>query len=331
MSTHAERFLVGVTRDLRAPDGSLRLGSLAPLEQAPGVEWQFLQHDGPEADPRDLADVDAVIVFGTHVTAATLGGARRLRLLARTGAGYDNVDLAACTARGVLLTTTPDAVRRPMAAATLALLLALAHRLVIKDRLVRTGAWAERAAHVGDRLDGRTLGVLGFGNIARELMRLAKPLDMRQIAYGPRLQAADAALHGVEAVSLENLLRESDYLVVACPLNEETRGLLDAARLAQMQPSASLINIARGAIVDERALIAALCEGRLAGAALDVFEQEPVDPANPLLALEQVILAPHAIGHTEALFEAAFAGACQSVLDVAAGRLPAGALNPEAL
>ena len=323
----SDPFRVGVTRDLRAADGSVRLGPLELLERTPGVEWHFLEHDGPEVDPRDVAGVDALLVFVPRVSEASLRDADRLRVLARIGVGYDNVDLEACSRRGVLVTTTPDAVRRPLASGALALLLALAHRVVIKDRLVRAGGWQRRFEHVGEGLEGKTLGLLGFGNIARELARIARPLDLRQIAYTPRLTAADARALDVEAVSLDDLLRESDFLVVACPLNDETRGLLDADRLALMKPTASIINIARGAIIDEPALTDALREGRLAGAALDVFTQEPVDPANPLLALDQVIVAPHAVGHTDALFRAALESASRSMLEVAAGKVPAYAVN----
>jgi phosphoglycerate dehydrogenase-like enzyme len=324
-------FRVGVTRDLRAGEGRLRLGTLDELDAAAGVEWHFLEHDGPEADPADIAGVDALLVFAQRVTERSLEGADRLRVLARIGVGYDNVDLAACSRRGILLTTTPDAVRRPMASGALALLLGLAHRIVIKDRLVRAGGWQRRFEHVGEGLQGKTLGLLGFGTIARELSLLARPLELRQIAYTPRLQATDATEAGVEAVSLEVLLRESDFLVVACPLTDETRGLLDADRLALMKPTASLINIARGAVVDEPALVDALREGRLAGAALDVFMQEPVDPANPLLTFDQVIVAPHAIGHTDALFRAALASASRSILEAAAGGVPASAVNADAV
>ncbi len=302
MSAPDAPFRVGVTRDLRAGADRLRLGTLDELDAAPGVEWHFLEHDGPEADPADVAGVDALLVFAQRVSERSLQAADRLRVLARIGVGYDNVDLGACSRRGILLTTTPDAVRRPMASGALALLLGLAHRIVIKDRLVRAGGWQRRFEHIGEGLQGKTLGLLGFGNIARELSLLARPLELRQIAYTPRLRPADAAAAGVEAVSLEVLLRESDFLVVACPLNDETRGLLDAGRLALMKPTASLVNIARGAVIDEDALADALREGRLAGAALDVFTQEPIDPSNPLLALDQVIVdAPRDRPHRCAL------------------------------
>jgi phosphoglycerate dehydrogenase-like enzyme len=191
VSTPGDPFRIGVTRDPRTPDGRVTLGALDEIERTPGVEWHFLEHAGPDVDPRDIADVDALLVFVPRVSETSLRDAARLRVLARIGVGYDNVDLAACSRRGVLVTTMPDAVRRPMASGALALLLALAHRVVIKDRLVRAGGWQRRFEHVGEGLEGKTLGLLGFGNIARELSRLARPLEMRQIACTPRLRPAD--------------------------------------------------------------------------------------------------------------------------------------------
>jgi phosphoglycerate dehydrogenase-like enzyme len=322
-------FRIGVSRDLRADDGTLRIGSLDELDGMPGMEWFFLAEDGPEIGPEQLAECDALMLFAPRVSAASLRDAARLRVIARIGVGYDSVDVEECTRRRIFVTNTPDGVRRPMASAAMALMLGLAHRIVTKDSLVREGGWDRRFEHVGDGLKGKTLGLLGFGGIARELSRLARPFEMRQIASTPRLRSSETEPLGVEAVSLVTLLHESDYLVIAAPLTPETKGLLDATRLAQMKPSASLINIARGQIVDEGALEDALRAGRLAGAALDVFAREPIDPSSPLLARDNVILSPHAAGHTSELFDGCFASALRSVLDVVAGSPPTYLVNQE--
>jgi phosphoglycerate dehydrogenase-like enzyme len=200
-----------------------------------------------------------------------------------------------------------------------------------KDRLTRDGRWGEKLNYMGRGLTGRTLGIIGLGNIGREIVRLARPLGMRHLTFDPYLSAADAADDAVEQVDLETLLRTSDVVSINCALTPDTHHLLNAERLALMKPTAYLINTARGPIVDQRALTDALAGGRLAGAALDVFETEPVDPADPLLGLDNVIVAPHAICWTDECFRAMGASACQSIVDVAAGRVPRFVVNRDAL
>jgi phosphoglycerate dehydrogenase-like enzyme len=251
--------------------------------------------------------------------------------VARFGVGYDNVDVPACTAAGVVLTITPDGVRRPVAAAALTFVLALSQKLLIKDRLTRAGRWADRGDHMGMGVSGRTLGVVGLGNIGKELLALAKPFGMRFLAHDPYLKKEDAARAGAALVELEVLLREADFVCITCALTDQTRGLINAERLALMKPTAYLINVARGPIVDQKALAAVLRERRIAGAGLDVFEEEPVRPDDPILGLDNVILTPHAICWTDECFRGNGKGACESILDVAAGRVPRGALNREVL
>jgi D-3-phosphoglycerate dehydrogenase len=328
-----EPFRVGVTRDFLKPDGSVGLGDvgLGMLDAAPGVEWEFLAEDAPRLRADQVRGYDALIVLTPKVTAETLDGADRLAVLARFGVGYDSVDVEACTRRGVLVTITPDGIRRPMATAILTFLLAASHRLLEKDRLTRAGRWGDKLDYMGRGLTGRVLGSIGLGNIGRELFRLAAPLEMRHLAHDPYVRPEDAAALGVELVDLETLLATSDFVVVNCALTPETRHLLDAERLALMEPSAVLINAARGPIVDQAALTAALQERRIAGAALDVFEQEPVDPEDPILALENVIVSPHALCWTDEWAMLTGQSACRAVLDVAAGRVPRYVVNPEAI
>ena len=316
---------VGVTEDVRGADGR-PVYDLSLLDERAGVEWEWMRGEG-ELEPADVAPYDAIVLFHPEVTAASLRGAERLRMIARLGVGVDNIDVTACTAAGVLVTVTPDSVRRPMASGGMAFVLALAHRLTEMDRHVRAGGW-DRFAHVGLGLDGRTLGIVGLGNVGRELATLAAPFGLTILAADPFVTEPPA---GIELRSLDALLGAADFVVVTCPLTEETYHLLDAERLALMKPTAYVVNIARGPIVDGAALADALASGRLAGAALDVFEPEPVRPDDPLLGLDNVILAPHGIGLTDELLRLGGQSASRAVLAVADGRLPEFPLNPAVL
>ncbi len=326
-------FRLGLTRDFLKPDGSLGFGDigLSLLAEQPGIEWEFLAQNHAEL-PAEVADqYDALLVLAPKVTAATLAGCRRLGLVARFGVGYDNVDVPACTANNVMLTITPDGVRRPVASSVLAFLLALAHRLPTKDHLTREGRWSERLDYMGHGLTGKTLGVIGLGNIGLEVFRLAAPLDMRHVGHDPLVAPEHAAASGVQWLSLDELLATADYVVICCALTKETHHLLNATRLARMKPTAFLINVARGPIVDQAALTSVLQQRQIAGAALDVFEQEPIDPRDPLIMLENVILAPHAICWTDECFLNNGRSAIRSVLDYAYGRAPQHVVNREVL
>ena len=326
-------FRVGVTRDFLDASGRPSFGDvgLGLLDEAPGIEWGYLAEDTRELDAKLVRGFDALLVLTPRVTAATLAGADRLVIVARFGVGYDSVDVEACTRNGVLLTITPDGVRRPVATSLITFVLALAQKLPVKDRLTRAGRWAERGAHMGMGLTGRVLGLIGLGSIGREAARLARAFDLRVLAHDPYVPADEATAVGVELVDLAALLRASDFVGVTCALTPETRHLIDGERLALMKPTAYLINVARGPIVDQAALTAALREGRIQGAALDVFEQEPVDPDDPLLRLDNVIVTPHAICWTDECFLGNGRGAIGSILDVAAGRTPRHVVNRSAL
>jgi phosphoglycerate dehydrogenase-like enzyme len=326
----ASPFRVGVTRDLRRADGSLVFTpiGLGTLERA-GLAWEFLADDVPELTPELLESYDGLLHFSPRVTRASLDGIERLAVLARHGVGLDVIDVEACTERGIAVTVAREGVRRPMASAAVALMLALAHRLVERNAAVHAGRWDDgRFPLMGVGLTGRTLGVIGFGSIGREVVRLVRPYGMRVLVTTPRLGREDEREHGVTRVALEALLEESDFVVVACPLTPETYRLLDAGRLALMKRGAFLVNIARGPIVDQDALVEALREGRLGGAGLDVFEQEPIARDDPLLALPNIIAAPHALGYTDELFRLCVESACTGIVAVARGEVPAGLANP---
>jgi D-3-phosphoglycerate dehydrogenase len=327
----AESFRVGVTRDFLAADGTIGLGDigLSLLDDATNVEWEFLAENALELSANQIRGYDALAVFGPRVSAATLDGTDRLAVIARYGVGYDTIDVDACTRNGIALTITPDGIRRPMATAILTFILALSGRLLQKDRMTRSGNWAQKVNCMGVGLTGRVLGSIGFGNIGRELFTLARPLGMRHIASDPYAKPGSAL--DVELVDLETLFRTADFVVVNCLLTPETHHLVNAERIALMKPTAFLISTARGPIVDQAALTSALRDNRIAGAALDVFEQEPVDPDDPILKLDNVIVTPHALCWTDEWIRLTGQSALGGILDVAAGREPPHVVNRDVL
>jgi phosphoglycerate dehydrogenase-like enzyme len=224
-------------------------------------------------------------------------------------------------------------VRRPVAVSIVTFILALSGKLIMKDRLTREAAsgFARRGEYMGLSLVGRTLGSIGIGNIGTELFRLTKPFDMRLIAHDPYADKTLAAGLGVELVGLEEVFRRSDFVSVSCPLTPQTRHLVNAKRLALMKPTAYLINTARGPIVDQNALTKALEERRIAGAGLDVLEKEPPDADDPILKLDNVILAPHALCWTDQCFAGNGAADVRAVLDVRDGRAPRVVVNRDVL
>jgi phosphoglycerate dehydrogenase-like enzyme len=325
-------FRVGVTRDLEPWHRAAGRPDIGfELLDAAGVEWEFIASDAPKLDAELIAGYDALFVEGPAVPAGAVEGNERLAVVARFGVGYEKVDVDACTANGIAVTLARDGVRRPVAVSALTLILALSQRLLELDRLTRRGGWAERDAYMGLGLVGRTVGAVGLGNIGQELFRLLAPFDVERIAYDPYVEPAAATAAGSELADLETVCAESDFVVVLCALTPETSGLVDARLIGRMKPTAFLVNVARGPIVDQAALTEALRAGRIRGAGLDVFEREPIDPADPLLALENVIATPHSLCATDQCMRDCGVAACESILDVARGRAPRGLLNTEVL
>lgn len=334
MTSPQPDFRVAFSADFRRADGSLAFPDigLSLLEGVPGLTYHFLADYHSDYHAGQLADCDVLISLKPRVTAASLQSASRLCAIGRCGVGYDNVDLAACTEQGIAVYITPGGVIRPVAESILLLVLALSHRLLQKDRLVRQGRWAETTLPLGREPRDRVIGTIGLGNIAAEAIRLLRVLDVRRfLAFDPYATPSRAAELGVELVSLDTLLAHSDWVVVNCPLTPETRGLLGPAQFAKMKPDAVLINTARGPVVQEPALIAALQSGRIAGAALDVFEQEPLPADSPLCSMDNVILTSHSVAWTEELFRDMGRSDCEGALAVYRGDVPAHIVNPDVL
>jgi D-3-phosphoglycerate dehydrogenase len=284
-----DRVLVA---DKLAPEG------MAVLNRAvQGGQIQVDERTGMKPDElvRAIADYDALIVrSGSTVTGEVIAAAQRLRVIGRAGIGVDNIDVDAATRRGIAVMNTPGGNNVTTAEHAISMLLALARAIPQATASMRGGKW-EKSKFTGSEVCNKVLGVVGMGNIGRLVAERAQGLKMKVIAYDPFITEQKAQQLGIKLVSLDALLQRSDFISLHTPLLPETRHLIDAAALAKMKPTARLVNCARGGIVDEPALAAALRDKRLAGAALDVFEAEPPPADHPLLQLDNVICTPHRV------------------------------------
>ena len=327
------KFKVALSGDFRKADGSPTYPSfdLAPLTDHPNIDLVYVDAVDGVMPAAGLAGCDALILLMPRFNATSVPADGKLAVVARFGVGYDSVDVPACTAAGIALCITPDGVRRPVAVSILTFILALTQKLLIKDRICREGpsGWAKRSDHMGEGLVGKTLGQLGMGNIGAEVFRLAEPFGMRFIAHDPYQDPKIAAELGVELVGLDELFWRSDFLSVSVPLSEATRHLVDDHHLRLMKPSAYLINTSRGPVVDQQALYRALVDGVIAGAGLDVFETEPCPADEPILKLDNVVVAPHALCWTDECFAGNGAADIRAVLEVMHGRVPTGIVNKD--
>lgn len=279
--------------DRLAPQG------LEILEHARGLEVDYAPGISPAELLDRIADADGLVIrSGTKVTAEVLARAEKLRVIGRAGIGIDNVDLGEATARGIVVVNTPEGNNVTTAEHAIALLVALARHIPQATASVKVGRW-EKNRFIGLELYSRTLGILGLGNIGRIVAQRAQGLGMRVIAYDPHISSELAAKLDVELVDFDELLARADVISVHVPKTKETTGLLGRAAFAKAKPGVLVVNAARGGIVDEAALLEALEEGRVGGAALDVFEQEPPPAGHPLVQHEHVICTPHLGASTE--------------------------------
>lgn len=314
----------GIDASGRTIHGDIGLGSLAEH----GIDWSPIDVAQQELTAEALRGFDAVLLMGeSPFGEEQLGEDATIKHVARFGAGYDQVDLEACARRGIPVTNAPTGLRVPMAHAALTLLFALAHNLVPKSQLVRTGRWDQRAGLRGRGLASSTIGVVGLGGIGREAVRLLRGLGLEVIAYNRTPRPEFCAEQGIEQVELAELLRRSDFAILTVSSNVQTRHLIGARELEQLGADGHLINVARGAVVDEQALIEALRKSTIAGAALDVFETEPLPTSSPLLEFDNVLLTPHSLCWTADFTAATGAEALGEVIAVAEGREPAHRVN----
>jgi len=279
-----------------------------------------------------LQDADAIIT-GVEIqfTDQVLDQALRLRVIGRPGIGVDNIDLAAATERGICVVNTPDAPTEPVAEKVVGWIIMLAHRLRDADRVARAAGWRERSTLRGQDLVSKTLGLVGVGRVGGRVAQICSSgLGMHVLAYDPYVSPERARQLGIEPVSsLDALLPVSDFISLHCPLTSETRGMIGERELRAMKPTAYLINSARAQIVQEAALLHALREEWIAGAALDVFYTEPALPEEPLLTMDNVILAPHIGSFTHEGVLRMSMGTVEQVLMVLRGERPPNLVNPK--
>jgi glyoxylate reductase len=317
-----------ITRPL--PDAAMRV-----LEGK--VEYHMWERDSEpvkrETLLREIVDVDGIICLITEkIDAAVIERAHRCRVIAQVAVGYDNIDVAAATRRGIVVTNTPGVLTETTADMGWAILMATARRVVEGDKFTRSGRWKtwELMGFTGQDVHGATLGIVGLGRIGAAIARRAKGFAMPVLYHNrKRAEALEAEL-GARYVSLDDLLRQSDFVMISCALTAETRHLISERELGLMKPTAALVNIARGPIVDQRALYRALVDGKIWAAGLDVFEVEPVPMDEPLLKLDNVVVPPHLGSGSIATRTKMATMAAENCLAGVTGQVPPNVVNPEA-
>ena len=308
--------------------------SLEPTEQvlaAVDAEVTLVSEPTAEAILKAARTADGLVVTYAEVTADIINGLERCRVISRTGIGVDNVDLEAATAKGIVVTRVPDYCIDEVSDHALGLLFALARKIPLANSAVHAGQWSVGLVNPLHRLRGRTLGLVGFGQIPRALAPKAQALGLSVIAYDPYVSEEAMAADGVKQVDLEQLLAESDHISVHAPLTPETRHMFNREAFQKMKPGAVLINTARGPLVDEDALVDALEAGELAGAALDVLEHEPPAAGSRLLGRTDVILTPHTGFYSEESMIDLQTKAAEEVRRVLQGEMPRNPVNPQVL
>jgi D-3-phosphoglycerate dehydrogenase len=273
----------------------------------------------------------ALIARGmTRISARVIASGSDLLVIGRTGAGYDSIDLEAATSRGIPVVYAPGAGSRAVAEGTLSMILALAKRLQELDRKTRSGEWSVRESFPLDDLERAVLGIIGLGRIGREVARLAKAFDMRVLSYDPLISKRVAERAGTEQVELDLLLKESDFISLHAPLNEQTRGMINRQRLAQVKQGAALLNLARGGLVESLDVLEeALNSGQLSAVGLDVYPDEPPDLSHPFFLCPNVLCTPHVMGLSARAAQATFATVSRGMAEILTGRIPENVVNPE--
>jgi len=278
-------------------------------------------------------DADAIIISGEKITKRVVDSLEKCRVIARMGIGYDSIDVAAATAKGIPVTVVPDASTIEVSDHVMAMILALAKKLIPLDQAVRKGLWGKpdifQIGIPGFRIAGKTLGLIGLGRIGKAVARKAQAFGMKVLAYDPFISHDDVKDIGIELVGLDRLLPQSDYISIHSPLTNETKHLINMEAFKKMKKTAYLINAARGGVVDEQAMYTALKEKMIAGAGIDVTDPEPPKPDNPLFQLSNIIITPHFAWYSEESAGELRQRATESVIAILKGQWPRTVVNPE--
>jgi D-3-phosphoglycerate dehydrogenase len=293
------------------------------------IDFAFKQCKTREELAAVGGDADVIWVFGNHdsVYKENLDVLKRCGAIIRTGSGTDNIPVAEATELGIIVANTPEAAGDTVADHAIGLLFAVTRQIVAQDRLVHAGKWDRDLAWPNYHLRGQTLGLVGFGLIARLVARKLSGFDMRMVSHDPVVAPEIMAAAGVQATDFDGLLKQSDYISVHCPLLPTTHHLINDRALRLMKPTAVLINTSRGPVIDESALIRALTEKWISAAGLDVFEQEPIALENPLLKFENVVVTPHIAGYSDVFWHNFWKHSVDTAIDLSKGRWPRSYVN----
>lgn len=326
-----KKFQVYVEKDLRVKEIDFTFG-LDPVLEHPEIEVTFLEErDDGRMPPRSLAGADAFVSQSYTLDETSLEGADDLQVVARTGAGYDNLDLEALTEHGIFACHAPQGPTNVVAESTLAMLIVCAHNMRRYDNVIREHGFEGRLRNMGFEFSTATLGIVGMGKIGSRVVEVVEPFDPEIIVHDPYLDEEQADEYGIRLVDLDELLRRADLVSLHVPLTPETEQMFGEEEFKKMQDHAHIVNTTRGGVYEDAVLAKALREGWIGGAAVDVFEDEPDVFGNPLLDLEDNLMTPHIAAVTRQSLSRTGSLVCESILHVMNGDLPINILNPEAV
>ncbi len=312
------RFNLGISSDLLTNEGRPCFGE-EPLKALFREEDIFVEWMEPQMQilsEKETSKYDAILLNSPKLTIDSINpNNNKLKIVSRFGVGYDSVDLNVLKKNNIMLTNTPNAVRRPVAIASLTMILSLAGKLIVKDQLLREGRWNERTNYMGVGLMNKTLGLIGFGGIGKEFVKISKNLFKKIICFDPYVDRKEMHNLQVEKVNFNEIAISSDFVVILCDLNEKTKGMIDSFFLNKMKSSSYLVNLSRGAVVNEKDLVTALKQNKIAGAGLDVMTNEPIEENNDLINLKNTILTPHSLCWTDECFDSIAKEAISSILN----------------
>ncbi len=311
------KFTLGISGDLLTNEGKPCFGEqpLEALYKENQIIVEWMDHKIQILSENETSKYDAILLNSPRLTKNSINPKNnKVKIVSRFGVGYDTVDIGVLKTNKIILTNTPYSVRRPVAVAALTMVLSLSGKLITKDNLLRNGLWNERTNHMGIGLMNKTLGLVGFGGIGKEFVKISKHLFKKVVCFDPFVSKEEMKKFQVDKISFDEIPKSSDFLVILCDLNENTRGMIDRIFLNKMKSSSYLINLSRGPVVNENDLIISLRENKIAGAGLDVMSNEPIDENNELIKLNNTILTPHSLCWTDECFQSIASEAISSIL-----------------